>query len=178
MGFSQGVADAVDEHFENVAASLRQAIQKTPWIPDSIKPPPPPRHEVRHALPQGYLDRAQVWVSKNRAVTAAIVAFIGTGTFILWWRHKAHRRKRRARRARNGARTEVVILAGSPHSPLTRSLSLDLDRRGFIIYIPVSTLSDEQLVRSEQRTDIRPLYLDITSVYDTFTFVNQHCTPL
>ena len=65
-----------------------------------------------------------------------------------------------------------MVLAGSPHSPLTRSLSLDLERRGFIVYIPVSTLSEEQVIQSESRADIRPLNMDITSVY--LPLVQQH----
>ena len=59
-------------------------------------------------------------------------------------------------------------MAGSPHSPLTRSIALDLERRGFIVYIPVSTFSDEQLVQAESRADIHPLHLDITSVSLSF----------
>ena len=72
--------------------------------------------------------------------------------------------KRRAKRGKNGGRTEVVVLASSPHSPLTKSLSLDLERRGFIVYIPVTSLPEEHLVQSEGRSDIRPLYLDVSSV--------------
>lgn len=56
-----------------------------------------------------------------------------------------------------------MVLSGSPYSPLTRSLSLDLERRGFIVYIPVADFSEEQMVKSESRGDIRPLNLDITS---------------
>ena len=98
-------------------------------------------------------------------MTAAVIAFVGTGAFIVWRRRRADRAKRRAKRAKNGARTEVVVLAGSPHSPLTRAMSLELERRGFIIYIPVNSVTEEQVVQGESRADIRALNLDITSVY-------------
>lgn len=99
-------------------------------------------------------------------MTVAIFAFVGTGAFVVIWRRRrrSNGAKRRARRAKNGSRTEVVVLAGSPYSPLTRSLSLDLERRGFIVYIPVTDFSEEQMVKSESRGDIRPLNLDIASV--------------
>ena len=158
--------EAIDHHFEIVGRSVRDAFRDTPWLPNSIKPKPPPvpQRVPVVAIPLSHFEAARVWVSAHRAWTAAVVAFVGTGAFIVWRRRRNDRVKRRAARAKNGSRTEVVVLAGSPHSPLTRSLSLDLERRGFIVYIPVSTLSEEQLVQSESRADIRPLNMDITSV--------------
>ena len=159
--------EAIDRHFDYVGRSLKDAFRDTPWLPDSIKPKPPPVPQPVPfvAMPLGYFEATRVWVSEHRAWTAAVVAFVGTGAFIVWRRRRNDRVKRRASRAKNGSRTEVVVLAGSPRSPLTRSLSLDLERRGFIVYIPVSTLSEEQIVQSESRADIRPLNIDITSVY-------------
>ncbi|KAM0799283.1 hypothetical protein BDR22DRAFT_807571 [Usnea florida] len=170
--------EAIDHHFEIVGRSLRDAFRDTPWLPDSIKPKPPPVPQKAPvvAIPLGHFEAARVWVSAHRAWTAAIVAFVGTGAFIVWRRRRNDRVKRRAARAKNGSRTEVVVLAGSPHSPLTRSLSLDLERRGFIVYIPVSTLSEEQLVQSESRADIRPLNLDITSLSSTEETVHKFNT--
>ncbi|MCJ1226110.1 hypothetical protein MMC12_002759, partial [Toensbergia leucococca] len=176
--YSDEIAEAIERHIEHIAASLRGAIQTSPWLPESIKqaPPPPPRYIPQ--VPLGYLEHAQDWISRHRAVTAAVLAFVGTGTFILWRRQRSYHKKRRARRAENGSRSEVIVLAGSPHSPLTRSLSLDLERRGFIIYIPISTLSEEQLVRSESRADIRPLQLDIASPTSTATTLSKLTTYL
>ena len=109
-------------------------------------------------------------MSTHRALAAAILAFVGTGTFMVWRRRRAYRQKRRARRAANGARTEVVILAGSPHSPLTKSIALDLERRGFIVYIPVNSLAEEQTIHAELRADIHPLNIDVTSVSSSHDF--------
>lgn len=175
------ITESIDKHFKAVASSLleypiassiRESIQSSPWIYErtgSTPPPSPPRQ----ALPVGYLKAAQRWVSEHRAVTAAVVAFIGTGVFVIWRQRRADRMKRRAKRAKNGSRTEVVILAGSPHSPLTKSLSLELDRRGFIVYIPVNSLSEEHVVQSEGRPDIRSLHLDVTSEHSTTTAVSK-----
>ena len=64
----------------------------------------------------------------------------------------------------NGAKTEVVILAGSPYSDLTRSTALDLERRGFIVYIPVGSLDEESKIADMRVSDIRSLNFDISSV--------------
>lgn len=58
----------------------------------------------------------------------------------------------------------MVVIAGSPNEPITRSLSLDLERRGFVVYVVVSTAEEEQLVRNESRVDIHPLNVDIIDV--------------
>ena len=156
------IADSIEGHSTAAASFLRETLNSSPWLPDSIKPPPPP--PVAPKLPTGYLEASQNWISRNRAVTAAIFAFVGTSVLIIWRRRKLDKTKRRAKRAKNGEKTEVIVVAGSPHSPLTRALSLDLERRGFIIYIPVSSDSENRLIQSEEKEDIRPLHLDITSV--------------
>lgn len=117
----------------------------------------------------GYLKACKIWVSQHRALTAAALAFVGTGAFVLWWRRKPHV-KRRVHRAKNGARTEVVVLAGSLHAPLTRSLALYLEQKGFIVYIPIGDLGEEQLVQALSRVNIRSLNMDVTSV--RFFFLN------
>ena len=86
---------------------------------------------------------------------------------MLWRERRSYSRKRRARRASNGARREVVVIAGPPNSPITRSLSADLERRGFIVYIVCSSMDEEQQVLSEARADVRPLLLDIADTMGT-----------
>ena len=136
-----------------MAPRFHEANPQAPFrLPKAIRPP------------LGYLEASRQWVSDNRAVTAALVAVIGTGAFIVWRRRRKDKEKRRAKRAKNGARAEVVVLAGSPHSPLTKSLALDLERRGFIVYIPVNSVAEEQVIQQESRADIRALNIDITSV--------------
>ena len=54
-----------------------------------------------------------------------------------------------------------MVLAASPTSALTTAVALDLERRGFIVYIITSTAEDEQHVRSHSRVDIMPLTLDL-----------------
>jgi uncharacterized protein (UPF0333 family) len=102
---------------------------------------------------------------KNKILTTVIVIAIG-GVAYHVYKRKAHRKKRRAMKAGNGARVEVVVVAGSPSEPITRSISLDLERRGFIVYIVCNTVEEEVqvLAHNESRKDIKPLMIDITDV--------------
>ena len=65
----------------------------------------------------------------------------------------------------------MIVIAGSPNEPVCRSLSLDLERRGFIVYMLVGSIEDEHTVQNESRADIRPLNIDITEVGLMFCFV-------
>lgn len=85
-------------------------------------------------------------------------------TYYVTKRKSNYRKKRRAKRAATGARQEVVVIAGSPSEPITRSISLDLERKGFIVYIVCNTIEDEVLVQNEARQDIKPLMIDIVDV--------------
>ncbi|KAH7399414.1 hypothetical protein BKA66DRAFT_406691 [Pyrenochaeta sp. MPI-SDFR-AT-0127] len=164
--FTGSVWDASDRHFANVAGYVKRHVPEG-WLPVYARPspPPPPPHPL--PITEAYIHRLQDWVSRNRALTAALVAFISTGGFLLWREKKNYNRKRRARRASNGARREVVVIAGPPNSPIIRSLSLDLERRGFIVYIVCSNMDEEQQVLSESRADVRPLHLDIADTFGT-----------
>jgi len=61
----------------------------------------------------------------------------------------------------------MAVIAGPPNSPMVKSLSLDLERRGFIVYIVCSDMEEEQQVRGEPRADVRPLHLDVADVLGT-----------
>jgi hypothetical protein len=100
---------------------------------------------------------------RNKILTTVIVIAAGGITYHIIKR-KSNRKKRRAKRAPNGARVEVVVVAGSPSEPITRSISLDLERRGFIVYIVCNTIEEEVLVQNESRPDIKPLMIDIVDV--------------
>ena len=58
----------------------------------------------------------------------------------------------------------MVIIAGSPSLPLTRSLSLDLERKGFVVFIVSNGPEDEIMVQNLSRPDIRSLTIDTTDV--------------
>ena len=110
------------------------------------------------------MEKTTAFVSRNRTAIAVVLAFAGT-TFILVRRSKKeHNRKRRAKKLRGGGKKEIVVLACSSfHDPLTKSLALDLERRGYIVYITVSTTEEDSLIQSEAKADVRPLWIDLTS---------------
>lgn len=110
------------------------------------------------------MERTTAFISRNRTAIAVVLAFAGT-TFILVRRSKKeHNRKRRAKKLRGGGKKEIVVLACSSfHDPLTKSLALDLERRGYIVYITVSTTEEDSLIQSEAKPDVRPLWIDLTS---------------
>lgn len=96
-------------------------------------------------------------------MTTFIVIAVGGVTYHVVKR-SIPRKKRRAKKASNGARLEVVVVAGSPSEPLVRSISLDLERRGFIVYVVCNTIEEEILVGNESRQDVKPLMIDIVDV--------------
>lgn len=93
-----------------------------------------------------------------------VAVFLGITTYLVHKKRKSYERKRRAKRAPSGARVEIVVVAGSPNEPITKSLCLDLERRGFIVYVVCNTIEEEASVQKEGRTDIKPLMLDIADV--------------
>ncbi|KAL4872713.1 hypothetical protein BDV12DRAFT_161388 [Aspergillus spectabilis] len=160
--YSLQVADAVDRHVDHAADVVRDTLSHQSWLPSSVRPSP----KVRPFSPQSQslYDRVHSWVIRNRAWSAAILAFVGT-TSVLYLGSKTLKAKRRkAKRAANGGRKEILVVAGSPHEPMTRAIAADLDRRGYIVYITVSSAEEEHLVRAENRPDIRPLWLDLTTL--------------
>jgi len=61
-------------------------------------------------------------------------------------------------------RKEVVVVAGQVESPLTRSVMLDLERRGFIVYVLVREQREVEVVKAEGRADLLPLRVDVCDV--------------
>jgi len=160
-------SDYIERHTNSIANDIRDALDNATWLPDSLKPPhqstshffaraPPP--------PQGIIEQTTAWVSQNRTVIAVVVAFAGTTTYLVHRRKRAHARKRRAKRLSNGAKKEIVVLACSTfHDPLTRSLAVDLERRGYVVYVTVSSTEEDSLIQQEAKADLRPLWMDLTS---------------
>jgi len=138
-------------------------MASTPWLPDYARPKVPPPPPVR-VIPPSTWERLQGWVVRNKVLSGAFVLVVGYVAYRSIRHSKFLRKTRRASRARNGGRLEVVVIAGSPSLPLTKSLSLDLERRGFIVYIVCNTIEDEVMVQNMSRPDIRGLSIDITDV--------------
>ncbi|CAG8027663.1 unnamed protein product [Penicillium salamii] len=158
--YSLEVADSIDRHVDHAAKTLKDTLAQQSWLPPTIRPT---RVGPRGRSSQSFTDRAQNWMARNRAWTAAIFAFIGTGVVLYYGSKKLHGKRRKAKRASNGGRKEIVVVAGSPHEPMTRAIATDLERRGYIVYVTVSSADEEQIVKSENRADIKALWLDLTT---------------
>jgi NAD(P)-dependent dehydrogenase (short-subunit alcohol dehydrogenase family) len=115
---------------------------------------------------------------KHKILATVIVIAAGGITYHIIKRSTRSRKKRRGKRAGNGARLEVVVVAGSPSEPLTRSISMDLERRGFIVYVVCNSIEEEVLVQNESRPDIKPLMVDIVDVSGFFSSNHQSSTNI
>lgn len=175
--YGSKVADYIEKHSNSIASEIRDAIDHATWLPESLKPP---RNSSHHFFapaapppPQGIYEKTVAFVSNNRTTIAVVLAFAGTTAYLVHKRKRAHAKKRRAKKLPNGAKKEIVILACSTfHDPLTRSLATDLERRGYIVYVTVSSTEEDSLVQQEAKPDLRPLWIDLTSTvpnpaYDT-----------
>lgn len=175
--YGSRIADYIEKHSNAIAADIRDAIDHAKWLPESLKPPRDPSAHHFFAAPppppQGVYEKAITFVSKHRTAIAVVLAFVGTTAYLVHRRRRAHARKRRAKKLPNGAKKEIVVLACSTfHDPLTRSLAVDLERRGYIVYVTVSSTEEDSLVQQEAKPDLRPLWIDLTSTvpnpaYDT-----------
>ncbi|KAJ5245690.1 hypothetical protein N7489_005786 [Penicillium chrysogenum] len=158
--YSLEVADSIDRQVDHAAHAIKDMLAQQSWLPPTVRPA---RVSPRNRPSQGLTDRIQSWMGRNRAFTAAILAFIGTGVVLYYGNKKLHGKRRKARRASNGARKEIVVVAGSPHEPMTRAIAMDLERRGYIVYVTVSSADEEHIVKSENRVDVKALWLDLTT---------------
>ncbi|EAS33720.3 uncharacterized protein CIMG_04744 [Coccidioides immitis RS] len=162
--YSTQVANSIDRHIDRAASNVRDALSRQSWLPTYLKPPPRHGQPLPRTLPpKSMVDRVHDWVVEHRALTAAVLAFIGTGGLLIYGNRKLGVKKRKARRAGNGARKEIVVIAGSAHEPITRSIACDLERRGFIVFITVTSAEEEHVVENEAREDIRSLWLDLAN---------------
>ncbi|PYH49983.1 DUF1776 domain-containing protein [Aspergillus saccharolyticus JOP 1030-1] len=159
--YSHQVADSIDRQVDHAANVIRDTLSDQTWLPSTVRPSP--RYRPSPAVSQSLVDRAHGWVLHNRAWSAAILAFVGTTCVLYLSNKKLNRKRRRARRAGNGARKEIVVVAGSAHEPMTRAIASDLERRGYIVYVTVSASNEEQIIRGESREDIRSLWLDLST---------------
>ncbi|KAK2871991.1 hypothetical protein FQN49_002647 [Arthroderma sp. PD_2] len=161
--YSTQIASSIDSHVERAAASIRDTLSQQSWIPSSIRPPPNPKFFPDVFLPpKSTFEKCQDWISENRVLAVSALAFVGTGGVLLYGQRKFHVKKRRARRAGTGARKEIVVISGSPHEPMTRSIACDLERRGYIVFITATSTEEQQVIESEGREDIRSLWFDLS----------------
>lgn len=171
--------DVLDSHIDHLADKLRDKLSHSNWIPESYRPspsPPSPPPSADTSLASVFLSPTRLyhgashWARRNKLLATAIISTLTLGTaysthsYLL--RRNRKKIKRRAVRAANGARTQVVVLSGYPHEQTTSLLALDLEKRGFIVFIIVHTPEEEASVLrgvGEGRPDIRPLMLDLAS---------------
>jgi len=153
------VAADVERHFDLVASHLRE------WIPSDpsalVKSPP------RRLPPPTYYEVITRWMDRNRALSAAIVAFAVTGAVStgIYVQNRKANKKRRARKSPSGARLEVVVVAGATSSPLASAVALDLERRGFVVYVATSSTEEETYIRSLSRADLLPLPISLADPF-------------
>ncbi|KAK0617972.1 hypothetical protein B0T17DRAFT_656151 [Bombardia bombarda] len=159
--YSGDVAEYINKHVDHIADTIRDVLANSPWVPEQIRPPPPPPAPIMTLSTSTY-ERIQDWVSRHKILTGVVILVTGTVAYRSYRSSALCRKTRRARRARSGGRLEVVVIAGSPALPLTRSLSLDLERKGFIVYVVANSNEDEIMIQNLARPDIRPLSIDTT----------------
>ncbi|CAG9989982.1 unnamed protein product [Clonostachys byssicola] len=162
--YTDEAADYIEDHVDQAATFVRRTINSTPWVPEVIKgatPAPPPPPDVA-AVVLSRFERFQDWVARHKILTGLIVVTCSYGAYKGYLANKSFRKIRRAKRARNGGRTDVVVIAGLASLPLTKSLALDMERRGFIVFVVCNAAEDESTVAALARPDIRPLVIDTT----------------
>ncbi|KXJ86911.1 hypothetical protein Micbo1qcDRAFT_106250, partial [Microdochium bolleyi] len=160
------VAEHMDKYIDIAAVQVRDTLSTSTWLPDAVRsrlpaatPVAPPPVIITN---QSTFERLQDWIVRHKILTTVVVAAASYGTYKAIRHTKSNRKTRRAKRALNGARLEVVVIAGSPALPLTKSLALQMERKGFIVYVVCSSIDEEVLVQSLSRPDIKPLGIDIT----------------
>ncbi|KAG7438034.1 UPF0744 protein [Fusarium oxysporum f. sp. raphani] len=159
--YADVASEFIDKNVDRAAVVVRETLSTSEWVPESVRPKPAVK-EVVAVVSLGRFERLQNWIAEHKILTGMIVLTCGTVVYKGYYESRSMRKTRRARRARNGGRTDVVVIAGSPSLPLTRSLSLDMERRGFIVFIVCNAAEDESMVQAMKRPDVRPLSIDTT----------------
>jgi hypothetical protein len=155
----------MDVVVDKAASTVRDLLSSSPWIPDSVRPTPHPVFVAASVPPATVLEKMQDWVLRHKLITGVAVIATGTISYRMYRNNQSRHKTRRARRSkRNGGRMDVLVIAGSPALPLTRSLALDMERKGFIVFVICNSVEDEHLLQHLSRPDIRPLSIDVTDV--------------
>ena len=180
--FSDDIADYVEAHVDRVASTLRETLSHADWIPESARPRAPQKSQpipfTVSVAPTALYTRVNKWVMKNKLLTGTFVVGFGAGLYMVQRNKALYHKKRRARRAGNGARLEAVVIAGSINEPIVRSIALDLERRGFVVFIVCESSYDEKLVLKEGSEDIRPLLIDVTEPHAAMNAIDRFASYL
>lgn len=111
------------------------------------------------------LDGVYDWVEKNKYTVGLGLVGLATTAWGVGQVRKSHRRRRRARRAANGAREEVlIVIADVVMDELARAVVLDLERRGFVVFVIAGSERDEAAIREIGKKDVRSLKVDAMDV--------------
>ena len=176
------VADYIERHTNSIASDIRDALDSSSWVPDALRPQRNQSHHFFAKAPppqRGTYERAVQWISQNRKAIAIVLAFAGTTIFLVRRKRRAHARKRRAKKFANGSKKEIVVLACSTFSdPLNHSLALDLERRGYIVYVTVSSNEEDSSVKAESKPDVRSLWMDMSSSVPNHTDIHPDLQPI
>ncbi|KAF2675279.1 DUF1776-domain-containing protein [Microthyrium microscopicum] len=143
-------------------------------IPDLPKPKSSP--QLLLTPKAGFFNSSQDWIVRNKTKSAIFFAVVSASAVyaVYYYNQRASKRKtRRAKRSKQGARKEVVVIIGTPGSAVVRSISLDLEKRGFIVYIIAISHDDITTIQSESRPDIKPLRLEIDDPFQTEAAIQQ-----
>jgi hypothetical protein len=157
--FASPVDKAMDKSVEAVRGGIKSILTGLGLEKKQIIPPP--------IIHRRFFERSQDWMSRNRALTAAIIAFISTGAIggLLFVSGNFNRKRlRRAKKSKSGARKEAVVVAGNPTTPMIRSVLGDLDKRGFVVYVIVTNIEEKNAVEREGKADVIPLSLELSDV--------------
>lgn len=162
--YSGDIADYVDGSIDKAAVAVRTTLSSSPWLPDGLRPEPPPPAPIV-IVDASRLEKVQQWFIRNKVALGVGAVVLGLISYRVYKTTRNHRKSRKAGRSkRNGGRVEIVVIAGSPDLPLTKSLALDMERKGFMVYVVCGGPEDETCVREFARADVRPLTIDVTNV--------------
>ncbi|EMG48799.1 hypothetical protein SBY92_004084 [Candida maltosa Xu316] len=138
---------------------------------DPIKPP-------HHTIWERLVDR----VSHNKLKYGTIFTVgLGVTAYFVSKSMTVKHGKRRVPKLANGARRDVILIVGSPTEPLTRSIAIDFEKRGFIVYITLLDANDVKYVESSPiSNDLNYLNINNSNNMDDhiFTFNQILKTPI
>lgn len=128
-------------------------LTKNIEVPGSISTPPslrpPPNRFNTHS--------SHIWnnlihsISHNKLKYASILTVgLGITGYYYYFLNSNKITKRRVPKLANGARRDVVLIIGSPTDPLTRSIVVDFEKRGFVVYLTLLDLNDVKYIESNK----------------------------